>query len=99
MPVLHVYVPPAPDLEERMLAGCRAVGSALGLPAGDVIAVHVPTAAVVRPGHREPEWPVVVIHGSARDREVMDAAIDALREEVRTWTREGEAWVSWQVPG
>lgn len=98
MPVLHVHTSPSPFVEQQLTAACNAVATSLGLPDDGVIAVHVPTGAVVRPGHPDTQWPVVVVHGSARDRDLMDTALDALRAEVSTWTPGGEAWVTWQVP-
>lgn len=98
MPVLHVFTALSPDTEARLHAACRAVSGPLGLPDDGVIAVHVPTSTVVRPGHPDTQWPVVVVHGSARDRDLMDSALDELRRVVGTWTPGGEAWVTWQVP-
>jgi hypothetical protein len=91
-------MPATPDMETRLLDACAVVSQALDLPADGVIATHVATQMTVRPGHPATRWPVVVVHGSARDRVLMDRALDALTELSRSWTPGGESWVSWQAP-
>ncbi|MFN8193746.1 MAG: hypothetical protein U0R80_05600 [Nocardioidaceae bacterium] len=103
MPVLQVFVPADDAVRERLADCCAVVAEALGLPDDGVIATHVPVGATVRPGHEHPSWPVVVIHGTARDPQLMLRAREAVEGLARGWVATpdgaaaGEPWVTWQV--
>lgn len=98
MPVIQLYTAAGPQVEARLRSVCDVAAKALGLRDDDVVGVHVPTGISVRSQHADVSWPMVVIHGSPRERALMDRTVTDIREVVSTWTPAGESWVTWQVP-
>lgn len=96
MPVLQVFA----DLDDptTALEGlCHEVADALHLGPSDVVATHVPAGACVVPGAPDARWPVVLMHGSQRDPDLMLAARTKVASVVRSWPGIDDVWVTWLV--
>lgn len=104
MPVIQVFARAVDGAAPKLEAICREVADALALQPDDVVATHIAVAATVIPGSAgavAAGWPVVVVHGSAREPERMADACERLRVLVAGWDPRGRAdgvWVTWQVP-
>jgi hypothetical protein len=102
MPVLTVT---AAALESRdaNLAALRrlgaAVADALGLDPGDVYAAQVNADAAVLGDREVTPWPVIVLHGRAREPDRMAAALTAAEQVAcQIWQCASDAvWAQWAV--
>lgn len=76
---------------------CHDVADTLHLAPSDVVATHVPAGSCVVPGNPNPQWPVVIMHGTRRDPDVMHAARTRVASRVRSWPGVDDVWVTWLV--
>lgn len=103
MPVVVVTGPQLADEDaarEALVAINRAIATGLRLRPEDVYATFTPAGTSVLGERAVQPWPIVLIHGSAREPERMDEAMALVRKEIcRAWAGANEhAWVQWILP-
>lgn len=105
MPLVTVALLPHPAEEALLSRVADAVADALGLAAGDVIALTTPvrTAAVSGRGPLTTRWPIVTVHGSDRGEEAMRAALTAAEHAIMAWGESNGVaiegvWTEWALP-
>jgi hypothetical protein len=101
MPVIVVTAPALPPASEvpALARVAAVVAQALSLRPMDVVVTTVHAAATVTGDSPIDAWPVVVLHGRARDPAGMAAAETAAQQEVsRIWSvPTDQVWVQWLV--
>lgn len=107
MPVVTVVAHDHAAIGELLVALADAVAGALDLGRRDVIAIHVPSgrSAVSLTGAvaDASTWPIVLIHGSRREGEKMEAARLCAESAVRGWADSNDVacegvWAQWLSP-
>ncbi|WP_337002299.1 MULTISPECIES: hypothetical protein [unclassified Microbacterium] len=113
MPVITVATAPHPAERELLVAIADAAADALGLAAGDVIAMTMPVRTTVANGQSSDAaagaWMLVSIHGSDRGADGTRRACDAVRAAAADWSRRHAAerendadlegvWCEWLLP-
>jgi hypothetical protein len=90
---------PADRLTDALGSVAVAVAGPLGLTPSDVVVSHTVLGAAVVGTQPAPAWPVVTLHGGARDPVAMQAAAAAAAAVVAAaWgTSADETWVHWLV--
>lgn len=111
MPVITIATVPHAAERELLQSVADAVGDALELAPGDVIAMSIPVRATVTNGAMSDAdarpWAVISIHGSDRGAERIARACEAARRAAADWSRRQVAdggvdlegvWCEWLLP-
>ena len=105
MPLVTIALRPHPAEDALLAATADAVADALGLAAGDVIALATPVRSLAASGRGtiDVEWPIVAVHGSDRGEEPTARALAAAERTVLSWGREHRmqiegVWTEWLLP-